>query len=190
MTGTLGKILTQFRVFMLVSYSKQFLHNINRRDFAAFQGMMYSMLFGGLAYTLQTHVNAIGRDDKELFLQERLSIDEIAKASFQRAGWASLFPAFIDTGRSLVGEDPLFAYGRSTGLASNLFRGIPLVDLVDNASKAVVGGSRALFNDEYQWSRGQQRALNSLAPFQNAMGIKNVMNLTLEGLPTNSKIQY
>jgi hypothetical protein len=190
MTGTLGKILTQFRTFMLVSYSKQFLHNINRRDFAAFQGMMYSMLFGGLAYTLQTHVNAIGRDDKELFLQERLSIDEIAKASFQRAGWASLFPAFIDTGRSLVGEDPLFAYGRSTGLASNLFRGIPLVDLVDNASKAVVGGSRALFNDEYQWSRGQQRALNSLAPFQNAMGIKNVMNLTLEGLPTNSKIQY
>jgi len=190
MTGTLGKILTQFRTFMLVSYSKQFLHNINRKDFAAFQGMMYSMLFGGLAYALQTHVNAIGRDDKELFLQERLSIDEIAKASFQRAGWASLFPALIDTGASLIGEDPLFAYGRSTGLASNLFRGIPLVDLVDNASKAVVGGSRALFNDEYQWSRGQQRALNSLAPFQNAMGIKNVMNLTLEGLPTNSKIQY
>jgi hypothetical protein len=148
------------------------------------------MLFGGLAYTLQTHVNAIGRDDKELFLQERLSIDEIAKASFQRAGWASLFPALIDTGAALIGEDPFFAYGRSTMLPSNLVTGVPLVDLVDNASKALVGGSRNLFNDEYQWSRGQQRALNSLGPFQNAMGIKNVMNLTLEGLPTNSKIQY
>jgi hypothetical protein len=65
-----------------------------------------------------------------------------------------------------------------------------LVDLVDNASRVVVGGSRVLFNDEYQWSRGQQRALNSLVPFQNAMGIKNVLNKTLEGLPTNAKLQY
>ena len=152
--------------------------------------MMYSVLFGGLAYTLQTHVNSIGRDDKESFLEERLSVTEIGKAAFQRAGWFSLFPAAIDTGLSLVGEDPMFAYGRTTGLASNLFRGIPLVDLVDNASRAVVGGSRVLFNDEYQWSRGQQRALNSLVPFQNAMGIKNVLNLTLEGLPTNAKLQY
>ena len=190
MTGTLGKILTQFRTFMLVSYAKQFLHNINRRDFAAFQGMMYSVLFGGLAYTLQTHVNSIGRDDKELFLEDRLSITEIGKAAFQRAGWFSLFPAGIDTARSLAGEDPMFAYGRTTGLASNLFRGIPLVDLVDNASRVVVGGSRVLFNDEYQWSRGQQRALNSLVFFQNAMGIKNVLNRTLEGLPTNAKLQY
>jgi hypothetical protein len=190
MTSTLGKILTQFRTFMLVSYSKQFLHNIHRRDFAAFQGMMYSVLFGGLAYTLQTHVNSIGRNDKESFLEERLSITEIGKAAFQRAGWASLFPALVDTGASLMGEDPLFAYGRTTGLASNIIRGIPLVDLVDNASKAFIGGSRYVFNDEYQWSRGQQRALNSLVPFQNAMGIKNVLNKTLEGLPTNANLQY
>lgn len=190
MTGTLGKILTQFRTFMLVSYSKQFLHNIHRRDFAAFQGMMYSMLFGGLAYTLQTHVNAIGRDDKELFLQERLAIPEIGKAAFQRAGWASLFPALIDTGRYLVGEDPYFAYGRTTGLASNIIKGVPLVDLVDKTSQVFAGGTRSLFNDEYQWSKGQQRAFNSLAPFSNAVGIKNVMNLTLQGLPTNAKIEY
>ena len=190
MTGTLGKILTQFRTFMLVSYSKQFLHNINRRDFAAFSAMMYSCLFGGLSYTLQTHVNAIGRDDKNKFLDERLSIEELGKAAFQRAGWASLFPALIDTGMSFAGEDPYFAYGRSTGLASGVLRGIPLVDLVDNVGKVIYGGSRAMFNDEYQWSRGQQRAFNSLVPFQNAIGIKNVLNKTMEGLPRNAKLEY
>ena len=190
MTGTLGKILTQFRTFMLVSYSKQFLHNINRRDFAAFSAMMYSCLFGGLSYTLQTHVNAIGRDDKNKFLDERLSIEEIGKAAFQRAGWASLFPALIDTGMSFAGEDPYFAYGRSTGLASGVLRGIPLVDLIDNVGKVIYGGSRAMFNDEYQWSRGQQRAFNSLVPFQNAIGIKNVLNKTMEGLPRNAKLEY
>ena len=35
MTSTMGKIFTQFRAFMLVSHSKQFLHNIKRNDFAA-----------------------------------------------------------------------------------------------------------------------------------------------------------
>lgn len=190
MTGTLGKILTQFRTFMLVSYSKQFLHNINRRDFAAFSAMMYSCLFGGLSYTLQTHVNAIGREDKNKFLDERLSIEELGKAAFQRAGWASLFPALIDTGASFAGADPVFAYGRSTGLASGILRGVPLLDLIDNVGKVIYGGSRAMFNDEYQWSRGQQRAFNSLVPFQNAIGIKNVLNKTMEGLPRNAKLEY
>jgi len=190
MTGTLGKILTQFRTFMLVSYSKQFLHNINRRDFAAFQGMMYSMLFGGLAYTLQTHVNSLGRSDKTKFLEERLSIEEIAKASFQRAGWASIFPPIMDTANLIRGEDPMFSYGRSTGLPSNLVKGIPLFDLADNVAVAGIGGIRHVFNDDYRWSRGQMRAFNSLVPFQNAMGIKNVLNKTLEGLPTNSKLTY
>lgn len=190
MTGTLGKILTQFRTFMLVSYSKQFLHNINRRDFAAFSAMMYSCLFGGLSYTLQTHVNAIGREDKNKFLDERLSIEELGKAAFQRAGWASLFPALIDTGAAFAGADPVFAYGRSTGLASGILRGVPLLDLIDNVGKVIYGGSRAMFNDEYQWSRGQQRAFNSLVPFQNAIGIKNVLNKTMEGLPRNARLEY
>ncbi len=190
MTGTMGKMVTQFRTFMLVSYSKQFLHNINRRDFAAFTAMMYSCFFGGLSYTLQTHVNAIGRDDKKKFLDERLSIEEIGKAAFQRAGWASLFPSAFDTIAWAFGEDPAFAYGRTTGLPSNLLKGVPLFAMGDDAVKAGVGGLRALFNDEYQWSKGQQRAFNSLAPFQNAVGIKNVLNKTMEGLPQNAKLEY
>ena len=64
------------------------------------------------------------------------------------------------------------------------------MDLVDNAGKVVFGGSRALFNDEYQWSKGQMRAFNSLVPFQNAVGIKNVLNKTMEGLPQNAKLEY
>ena len=73
MTSTLGKIITQFRTFMLVSYSKQFLHNIKRNDFAAYSAMMYSTFFAGLSYTAQMRANAIGREDKEEFLKERLS---------------------------------------------------------------------------------------------------------------------
>lgn len=188
MTSTLGKIISQFRTFMLVSYSKQFLHNIKRNDFAAYSAMMYSSFFAGLSYTAQMHANAVGRQDKEEFLKERLSAVEIGKAAFQRSSYASLFPALIDTGMPFFGEDPMFSYGRTTGLATGLLSGIPSVQLIDTAYKGAQGVSRALLNDDYQISAAQGRAFKSLAPYQNAIGIKNVMNKMFEDLPESARV--
>lgn len=189
MTSTMGKIFTQFRAFMLVSHAKQFLHNIKRNDLAAYSAMLWSCLYGGAAYTLQTHVNAVGRDDKEQFLRERLSAEEIGKAAFQRSSWAALLPGSWDTLMWATGQEPVFAYKRTTGLATSFIAGNPVFDLLDTAGTAVRGGARAAFNEEYQWSRGQQRALNSLLPFQNAIGIKNMLNTMVEGLPEQARIQ-
>jgi len=189
MTSTMGKIFTQFRAFMLVSHSKQFLHNIKRNDFAAYSAMMWSCFYGGAAYTLQTHVNAVGRDDKEEFLRERLSAEEIGKAAFQRSSWAALLPGGIEAIMWATGQEPVFAYKRTTGLATSFIAGNPVVDLLDTTENVIRGGAKAAFNEEYQWSRGQQRALNSLLPFQNAIGIKNVLNTMVEGLPEQARIQ-
>jgi hypothetical protein len=165
-----------------------FLHNIKRNDFAAYQAMMWSTFYGGSAYVLQTHINAIGRDDKEKFLQERLSVEEIGKAAFMRSSWAALLPGAFDTLMWATGQEPAFAYKRSTGLATSFIAGNPVFDLLDTTGKVIQGGSRSLLNPEYQWSRGQQRALNSLLPFQNAIGIKNVLNTMVEGLPEQARI--
>ena len=188
MTSIMGKVLTQFRAFMLVSHSKQFLHNIKRNDFAAYSAMMWSTFYGASAYTLQTHVNAIGRGDKEDFLNERLSVEEIGKAAFQRSTWAALAPGGIDTILWATGQEPIFAYKRSTGLATGFIAGNPVFDLLDTTGKVIRGGNRHLFNPDYQWSRGQQRALNSLLPFQNAIGIKNILNTMVDGLPEQTRI--
>jgi hypothetical protein len=64
-----------------------------------------------------------------------------------------------------------------------VFTGIPAVDLSQKAFNVVTGASRALINPDYQWSRSQQRALNSIGPLQNAIGIKNVMNKLVEMQP-------
>jgi len=183
MTTTMGKMITQFRTFMLVSWSKQFLHNITARDFRAWSAMMGSVFFAGTSYIGQTSLNAQFREDKDEFLEERLKATEIGKAAFQRSSWASLFPAMIDTGAAFVTEDPVFAYGRTTGLATNVFTGIPVVDLGQKAFDVATGASRAIINPDYQWSRGQQRALNSLGPFQNAIIIRNVNNKLVEMMP-------
>ena len=86
------------------------------------------------------------------------------------------------------GEDPLFSYGRTTGLATGIISGIPAIQLLDTGLKGVQGVSRAVLNDEYQMSQSQGRALRSLVPFQNAIGIKNVMNKMFEDLPESARV--
>ena len=188
MTSVVGKIITQFRAFTLVAHAKQFLFGVRRRDFASFQAMSYSSLFAGAAYTLQTHINSLGRSDREKFLEERLSASEIGKAAFARSTWAAILPGMTDTFLKTIGEDQMFGYTRSTGLASNFFNGIPTVDFINKASNVVSGGFRAALNEEYQWSQGQQRALNSLAPYNNAIGIKNILNKMMMDLPDKAKL--
>jgi len=187
MTSTMGQILTQFRTFMLVSYAKQTLHNIKAKDFRALSAMLHSVAFAGLAYTAQTQVNAQFRDDKEEFLKERLSAEAVAKASFQRSSWASLFPALVDTGAMFYADDPVFAY-RSTGLDTNLVGGVPSVQLISKGLSSAQAASRALLNPDKQFSQGQQRALNTLVPFQNAIGIKNALNKLVDMRPETATV--
>jgi hypothetical protein len=188
MTSTMGQILTQFRTFMLVSYAKQTLHNIKANDFRGYTAMMYSVAFAGLSYVAQTQVNAQFREDKEEFLKERLEPLAVAKASFQRSSWASLFPALVDTGAMFYTDDPVFAY-RSTGLDTNLIGGVPSVQLISKGLSSAQAASRALLNPDKQFSQGQQRALNTLVPFQNAIGIKNALNKLVDMRPETATVQ-
>lgn len=187
MTSTMGQIITQFRTFMLVSYAKQFLHNIKMRDFMAFQAMMGSTVFAGLSYMAQIQANAQFRDDKDEYLEKMLSVEAIGKASFQRNSWSSLFPALVDTAAMFYQDDPVFAY-RSTGLDTNLLGGIPSVQLISKGLGSAQAASRALINPDLQFSQGQQRALNTLVPFQNAIGIKNALNKLVDIRPETTKI--
>ncbi len=188
MTSTMGQILTQFRTFMLVSHAKQFLHNIKANDFKAYSAMMYSATFAGLSYMAQQQANAIGREDKEEFLKKRLSAESIAKASFQRSSWAALFPGLIDTGAAFFTDDPVFAY-RSTGLDTQFITGNPTVQLISKGIGSAQAVSRSIINPDLQFSQGNQRALNTIVPFNNALGIKNALNKLVDMRPESTKVE-
>jgi len=187
MTSTMGQILTQFRTFMLVSWAKQFLHNIKANDFRGYQAMMGSVAFASLGYMAQVQANAQFREDKEEYLKKMLSVEAIGKASFQRSSWASLWPALIDTGGAFFTDEPVFAY-RSTGLETNLITGNPTVQLISKGLASAQAVSRSLLNPDLQFSQGQQRALNTLVPYQNALGIKNALNKLVEIRPETTKV--
>ena len=198
MTRPMGQLLLQFRSFMIVSYSKQFLHNIKRSDYAAYQAMMMSVIFGSLGYVAQTQINSIGRGDKEEFLKERLLDDEgnldllkIGRQGFARSSWASLFPGAVDTLFAFGKYDKPFGYGRTSGLGSDFVTGTLPITTLDQLGKSIQGVASlsGIGNSEYQFSRAEARAIRSLMPLQNAFIIRNVLDKMVEAAPETSKVR-
>ena len=181
--STLGKIMFQFRGFMMTAYGKHLLHGIKMNDMTAYMGFMSSMVFAGLAFTAQMNAQAIlmNKRDRKKFMEKKFGktdeeiIMSIAKASFQRSAFASLLPAFIDSGLGVIGADPFFHY-RSTGLDSNIITGNPTYDLIFNkAIKGTRGTIKSMWDKDYEFSQSQYNDLTQLLLFQNALGIQNVI---------------
>ena len=186
--STLGKLMFQFRTFMLGAWTKQTLSNIHMRDMEAAQSFLFTSMLAGTLYMAQVGINSAGRGDAKEYLEERLVPEEIAKAAFQRAGWSSLMPAAYDTVSTLTfADNPTFAYGRSTGLGSGLLKGNPTVDLIDNAGRAAKGTVSSLLRDDYDYSQDDFRAATNLLWFKNAFGVTNVINLLSNNLPEDSR---
>lgn len=191
MHSTTGKMLVQFRSFMMVAYTKQLLYGLHMRDFQAFSSFAFSMMAAGTAYTAQTYTKSLGREDAEEYRAKRLTTNEIAKAAFQRAGFASIIPTAIDSvWVSTLGDDPIFAYGRSTDLASSVFRGNPSVDLVNKALGSVGNLAKPAARDDYEFSQENARDLASLMAWSNAMGIQNMLNALTGDLPARSRKEW
>lgn len=179
MSNPLAKTLLQFRTFMAGAWSKQFLHNVHMRDMETFMAFSASMFSAGLTYTVQTYMQSLGRSDQEAFLERRLSAEAIGLASFQRAGFASLFPLLIDSGARGVGLDPLFDF-RTTGQPTDALFGNPTVGLIDDAAKATAGAVD-IFRGGF--SQADARNMLRVLPFQNVLPVTMGFNALIHQLP-------
>lgn len=179
-----GKMLTQFRSFMIQAHEKQFLHRIQMHDTEAFGSAMATMFTGGVVYIAQQEALAAGRPDREKFLEERLSTKAIAAAAFQRGGWTAFMPTMIDTSLKLAQRDPIFQYG-NTGLSRNL------LSLDSNATSATLnqalrfvgGGIGAATSGDEEFGQQDLRSGLMLAPLSRAIGIRNVLESIAQQLP-------
>ena len=177
----LGKTVLQFRNFVITAYSKQLLHGLHMRDFTAFASAMTSTFIAGLVYTAQTHIQAIGKspEEKQDFLDKRLSYLSIGKAAFQRSTYSTLLPTFIDTARDPFGSEPLFNY-RSSGLEINLVTGNPTYRLFEKGYGALKSVGTAIADDEYDFSKQSLYKLKAIAPYQNMLGITNILQYLID----------
>lgn len=188
--GSLGKTLFQFRNFVTTAYSKQLLHGLHMRDFTFFSSFMTSTMLAGLVYVGQQYAQAVGKtgEERDDFLERRLSPEAIGGATFQRNTYSTLLPAFIDTGAYLSGVDPFLNY-RSSGLETNVWTGNPTISLIEKTTGAIRSTGKAIIDDEYDFSKRDAYKWLRIAPYQNMLGIRNVLQYMIDDsdLPSTSK---
>jgi len=188
--GSLGKTLFQFRNFVTTAYSKQLLHGLHMRDFTFFSSFMTSTMLAGLVYVGQQYAQAVGKtgEERDDFLERRLSPEAIGGATFQRNTYSTLLPAFIDTGAYLSGIDPFLNY-RSSGLETNIWTGNPTISLIEKTTGAIRSTGKAIIDDEYDFSKRDAYKWLRIAPYQNMLGIRNVLQYMIDDsdLPSTSK---
>jgi len=179
----IGKIMFEFRSFMINAWTKQTMYGLRYRDAEAFTSFAMGMTFASLAYMTQNSLNFAG-DPAEL--RKRLELKNIAASAFQRTAQASMIPAVADTALSMAGFKPFFAFGRSSGQATSLITGNPTFTLASDVSQlASLPGS--LLHDDYRFSQEDMRRVTRSLAFQNLLGVKNIISAMNDGLPPRSQ---
>lgn len=177
------KMAFQFRSFTLGAWTQQTLHNLRMKDAQTLLTVLFNSMAAGTAYMAQNYLNSFGREDRQEFLERRLSWEEVAKASFSRAGYASIVPMLADTAITPF-ADPMFNQ-RSSNLASSFIMGNPTASLFQSAMQAYK--SPRAFQDDYDYSEEDARALTSLLWFSNVTGVRNGLQALRNGLPDYSE---
>lgn len=180
------KLLIQFRTFSLAAYEKQLLNGLytlsetRGKDFETWSRFTSSMVGASTFAATQIYINSFGLRDRDEYLEEKLSAENLAKIGFLRSSWSTLIPAVAGTAYSFVSEDDLFGYGRNTELSSSLVSGIPSVDLIDNLFSGTRMMTKMVTDPDYQPSQSQLKKVLSIIALHNALGIKNVNNMIVD----------
>ena len=169
MTTPLGQTVMQFKSFINVAYTKQLLNGLHHRDWETFVKFSLSTLFAGMAYTGRTYLNSIGDDEATKRLEDDLSMQRVGMQAFAWASYASIIPSAADTAAGLVGEDPIFGYGRAENVVTDWYAGIASVNTLGRAAQVISDVTGEASNNAASNATG-------LLPFQNAMGIKQMLN--------------
>jgi hypothetical protein len=173
-SSPIGRMFTQFRTFMLDSYTKLFLndahHIANHRGMNAAGNIMWGSMFAGLQYAGRTYSASIGCSDQERYLRDHLDFE---KSPFEKGGhfWANVInynpslgapTAMYNTIASGFNLDPL-QVSRSTGYRSDLvtFPSLEAIEKLPKISSGLSGDDP--FDDK------TLRMMATFVPFQNTV---------------------
>ena len=175
-----GKLLAQYRVFMLASKSKQMAAGIARGDMREAVNVVGSCGLGIIAYQLQTHYRAAGMPDMERqkYLKERLgNNDTLIKAGLMKGSYSNIFPMIADSMSWMIGKEPIFdPTMRTTGMGIDPLTGsVPYSVLYGKAVPAAREITGAIFRGD-KLSKSDIRNIQSLIFPLKMPGIEQLIN--------------
>jgi hypothetical protein len=136
------KLLTQFRSFSITSMEKQWGRQRNQRGgYAAFGMAIGAMSMVWPIYAARVYANSIGRPDQEEYINERLTPQNVARASLNYMAMSGLAGDFIDaltavapdSVKEATGFNPMGSTGKEADLVGNYV--LPAAGLANDAFK-------------------------------------------------------
>jgi len=182
MSTTTGKLLMQFKSFMLGAYTKQLLNNVKHADRTTTMMFLNGTFAGLISYLAYVGASSAGKSkyERERYLDKMLDPMQMAAGAFQRSSISTIIPGIIDMPAMLGLYDPLFDT-RASGLQSNLITGSASYDLAMKTGQFGQEVVEAIRDGEI--TSNTARSFFSLLPYQNAMGIRNGLNVLYDELP-------
>ncbi|MGY8821354.1 MAG: hypothetical protein ACKVLM_18360 [Pseudomonadales bacterium] len=182
MSSTTGKLLMQFKSFMIGAYTKQLLNNVKNADRVTTMMFLNGTFAGLVSYLAYVGASAVGKSkyEQERYLDRMLDPMQLAAGAFQRSSISTIIPGIIDMPAMLGLYDPLFDT-RASGLQSNLITGSASYDLAMKTGQFGQEVVEAIRDGEI--TSNTARSFFSLLPYQNAMGIRNGLNVLYDELP-------
>jgi len=136
------KVLTQFRSFSLTSMEKQWGRQRNQRGtYAAFGMAMGAMSLAAPIYAARVYASSIGRPDQDEYIEERLTAQNIARATLNYIALSGMAGDFIDLTTAVMpdavkeatGYNPMGSTGKEADLVGNYV--LPSASLVNDGFK-------------------------------------------------------
>jgi len=180
MHSTTGRIVTQFRSFMVNSYTRHFLNSIHHYDdWRTYMMVVLSTSAAGMGWAARTYINTAGNPEQR---KKQLTEANFYKNAVAQSSWSNVIPAVTDmVWADTLGNDPVFANNRSTGLENGVM-GIPAIDLFNK----VYGSTRMIgsaLRDDEQITEKQMRDFWKIWWFNNMTGVRNIADQALQQLP-------
>lgn len=128
------RVLTQFRSFSITAMEKQWTRQ--RVDYGTAKA--FGLLMGSMSFALPIHmarvqINSIGREDRDEYLDQQLSLNMLGRATLNYASMSGLLGDILDSGAALAGYEMSGVRGGGKNFADN----VPAIGYVNSTVSAV-----------------------------------------------------
>lgn len=177
MHSVTGKLIMQFRTFMVNSYTRHFLNSVHHyNDWRTYMMAALSTSAAGMGWAARAYLSTIGNPEMR---EKMLTEENFYKNAVAQSSWSHFIPAVTDmVWADVLHNDPIFANNRSTGL-SNGIMGIPTLDLASKlySSTGMIGS--ALKDDEHVTNK-QVHDFWKTTFWNNMLGWQNITDAAID----------
>ena len=155
MTSNLaGKVLTQYRVFVVGSRAKQFAAGIARADAMEAVNVVGSCALGTLGYTLLTYGRAleVSPHKREAWWEEQFTTENLVKSGIMRSSYSNVIPMMMDTFSFATTGEAMFSGNMRTSTQGIGIEGTVPASMYKQITHMVTEGAESL---AYAFSGGK-----------------------------------